>query len=352
MSSFCSRTLAVAAAAVLVAACGGGGDGGAPPPPPPQVRITMTNQDAVAVTSILAVSAFDGLPGIHLATAPSPVRPASASVLGTTQRVGLTHALIQAIGARLQQPVAAADGTVRALASVTLACPVSGSVDMNLIDRDNSGTLTPGDTLSMAFSQCVYMPGSSYNGLMAITFDTLAMSASGFDVTGPMSFQQLTMIDDALSLTLNGATNARLAETHVVNGANEIGSYTVTGAGLTLAAAAPGYSDRITYSPGFSFYETAFIAAEGSGLTDQGTLRAAGEFHSEALGGTLVLATVQDFRFDSSIDYPLEGQMTATGASNTMLSLAATGGPMGRIDVCDDGDGEWEATKLVDWNML
>ena len=41
-------------------------------------------------------------------------------------------------------------------------------------------------------------------------------------------------------------------------------------------------------------------------------------------GGTLMLATATDFRFDSSVDYPLEGQMTATGLDHTMLGLAAT----------------------------
>jgi hypothetical protein len=349
MRTFCSRTLAIAAA-VLLAACGGGGDG-APPPPPSQVRITMANQDAVTLTSLVAVSAFDGLPGIHIATAPAPVRPAQAGAATSAHRAGLTHTLIQALGTQLR--ATAPVDLVRPLdAGANVPCGVSGSVDMTLADRDNSGTMSPGDVLSMAFNQCVYVPGSSYNGLMALTFATVTAGTSGFDVTGTMIFQQLAMIDGSLSLTMTGVTNAHLAEVHVVNGANELGNYTATADGLALVVNAPGYADRIAYSPGFNYVETGFVAAAGSGLVDQGTLRAGGEFRSDALGGTLMLATVSDFRFDSTVDYPLEGQMTATGLDNTMLGLAATGGPQARIDVCDDGDGVWEATRIVDWDSL
>lgn len=349
MRTFCSRTLAIAAA-VLLAACGGGGDG-APPPPPSQVRITMANQDAVTLTSLVAVSAFDGLPGIHIAVAPAPVRPAQAGAATAAHRAGLTHALIQALGSQLRSPAPA--DVVRPLdAGANVPCGVSGSVDMALADRDSSGTITPGDVLSMTFNQCMYVPGSSYNGLMAMTLDTVSVSSTGFDVTGTMVFQQLAMVDEFLSLTMTGVTHTRLAEAHVANGANELGNYTVTADGLTLAAAAPGYADRIAYSTGFNYAETGFVAAAGSGLNDQGTIRAGGEYRSEALGGTLMLATVTDFRFDSTVDYPLDGQMTATGLDNTMLGLAATGGPQARVDVCDDGDGVWEATKMVDWDML
>lgn len=347
MRTFFSRTL-TAAAAVLLAACGGGGgDGG--PPPPSQVRITMANQEAVTLASLTAVSAFDGLPRLHIAVAPAPVRPAQAGA--AAHRAGLTHALIQALGSQLHT-TAPADG-VRALdAGANLPCAVSGSVDMMIADRDSSGTITPGDVLSMAFNQCVYVPGSSYNGGMALTLATVAASTTGFDVTGTMTFQQMAMIDELLSLTLTGVTNAHLAEAHVANGANELGNYTVTADGLTLVAAAPGYADRIAYSPGFNYAETGFVANPGSGLNDQGTIRAGGEFRSDQLGGTLMLATVTDFRFDSSVDYPLEGQLTATGLDNTMLGLAATGGPQARIDVCDDGDGAWEATRMADWDAL
>lgn len=348
MRTFCSRTLALAAAALLVA-CGGGGDG--TPPPPSQVRITMANQEAVTLTSLVAVSAFDGLPGIHLATAPAPVRPAQAGAPTAAHRAGLTHALIQALGTQLR--AATPTDVVRPLdAGASVPCGVSGSVDMTLADRDNSGTMSPGDVLTMAFNQCVYVPGSSYNGLMTLTFSTITAGTSGFDVTGTMAFQQMAMIDGLLSLTMTGVTNAHLAEVHVVNGANELGNYTATADGLALAVNAPGYADRIAYSAGFNYNETGFVAAPGSGLLDQGTIRASGEFRSDALGGTLMLATVSDFRFDSSVDYPLEGQMTATGLDNTMLGLAATGGPQARIDVCDDGDGIWEATRMVDWDAL
>lgn len=348
MRTFCSRTLALAAAALLVA-CGGGGDG--TPPPPSQVRITMANQEAVTLTSLTAVSAFDGLPGIHIAVAPGPVRPAQAGAATTAYRAGLTHTLIQALGTQLRS-TAPADA-VRALdAGASVPCGVSGSVDMTLADRDNGGTMSPGDVLSMAFNQCVYVPGSSYNGLMALTFATVSANASGFDVTGTMEFRQMAMIDGPLSLTLTGMTNAHLAEVHVAKGANELGDYTVTADGLTLVVNAPGYADGIAYSPGFNYNETGFVAAPGSGLLDQGTIRASGEFRSDQLGGTLMLATATDFRFDSSVDYPLEGQMTATGLDNTMLGLAATGGPQARIDVCDDGDGVWEATRMVDWDEL
>jgi hypothetical protein len=44
--------------------------------------------------------------------------------------------------------------------------------------------------------------------------------------------------------------------------------------------------------------------------------------------------------------------MVAAGQDGTKLSLSATQSSQVRMDMCDDGDGSWEATKMVEWNWL
>jgi hypothetical protein len=173
------------------------------------------------------------------------------------------------------------------------------------------------------------------------------------DITGSISFQTLAMLDQGAGLTLNGGLGFRLTDTLLTNGIDSLGTYTV-GSGLT-AIATGGLADTFSYRAGYTVTERDF-APNMPGIATTEAISASGRFGSAALGGDLDLATLQPFKSSYITTegdiYPTEGQMTATGLDSTRVSLTATKTSQVRMDVCDDGDGEWEATKMVDWDWL
>lgn len=345
-----SRYTAIAAA-LLAAACGGGGDDGpAPPPPPSLVKITMTNQDSVVRASIASLLPFVSVPVLN--ASPSPERVTTAMPHGTAQGAGLNEFVRHAIGLATK-PMPA--DVVRALTRYegTDNCAVSGTVKVAWDDNDESSSLSAGDSLTITYTQCSETPGTSVNGVMGMSLATVSISPTVQDVTGSMSFQSLAMLDQGAGLTLNGGLGFRLTDTLLSNGIDSIGTYTV-GSSLT-AIATGGLADTFSYRAGYSVTERDF-APSMPGIATTEAISASGRFGSAALGGDLDLATLQPFKSSYITTegdiFPTEGQMTATGLDNTRVSLTATKTVQVQMDVCDDGDGEWEATKMVDWDWL
>ncbi len=345
-----SRYTAIAAV-LLAAACGGGGDDGpAPPPPPSLVKITMANQDSVVRASIASLMPFVSVPVLN--ASPSPERVTTAMPHATAQGAGLNEFVRHSIGLATR-PMPA--DVVRALTRYvgTDTCAVSGTLTVTWDDNDESSSLSAGDSLTVAYVQCSETPGTSVNGVMGMSLATVSITPTVQDITGSMSFQSLAMIDQGAGLTLNGGVGFRLTDTLLTNGIDSLGTYTV-GSGLT-AIATGGLTDTFSYRAGYSVTERDF-APNMPGIATTEAISASGRFGSAALGGDLDLATLQPFKStyittEGDI-YPTEGQMTATGLDNTRVSLTATKTVQVRMDVCDDGDGEWEATKMVDWDWL
>jgi hypothetical protein len=346
-----SRYTAIAAA-MLAAACGGGGDDGpAPPPPPSLVKITMANQDSVARASIASLLPFVNVPVLNASA--SPERVTTAMPHNTTQGAGLNEFVRRSIGFATK-PVPA--DVVRALTRYvgTEVCAVSGTLTVTWDDNDESSSLSAGDSLSVAFAQCSEIAGSSVNGVMGMSLATVSIAPTVQDITGSMTFQSLAMLDQGFGLTLNGGLGFRLTDTLVTNGIDSLGTYTVGGGGLT-AVATGGFADTFSYRAGYSVTERDFTPSM-PGIAATEAIAASGRFGSAALGGDLDLATQTPFRStylstDADV-FPTEGQMTATGLDNTRIGLTATKTSLVQMDVCDDGDGAWEATKMVDWDWL
>lgn len=347
-----SRYTAVAAA-LLAAACGGGGDDGpAPPPPPSLVKITMANQDSVARASIASILPFVNVP--VLTASPSPGRVTMAMAHATARPDDGMNQFVKRSLAMAARP--AAPEAVRALTTYvgTDTCIVSGTVTVTINDNDENGLLSAGDSMSWAYSQCSNEPGSSVNGTMTFGIGAVSITPTVEDVSGSLSFQSLAMLDQGTGLTLNGGLSFRLTDTLLTNGIDSLGTYTVGAGGLT-AVATGGLADTFSYRAGYAVTERDF-APSMPGIATTEAITANGRFGSAALGGDLDLATLEPFKstyISTEGDvFPTEGQMTATGLDNTRIGLSATKTPQVQMDVCDDGDGVWEATKMVDWDWL
>lgn len=191
---------AAAAVAALVAACGGGGDDGAvnpqPPPTPTYVKISAANQDTVARASFTSAMAFVSVPVLPASPSPGLAKAAQAggaSALGG--QGGLTQLALRAVKSGSRQTVAPA-GMARPLAQqqLTEPCLVSGTMTVTWDDRDNSKTLTAGDTVSALFNQCDDDTGFTVNGGMAMAIATYSETDTVLDTTGSATFQSLSMV--------------------------------------------------------------------------------------------------------------------------------------------------------------
>jgi hypothetical protein len=349
---------AAVAAAILAAACGGGDDGGTVTPivpPPSLVQISMVNQDTVARAAIASILPFTSVSTVGVT--PSPSRATAARADGASYRGGglLTQMTWKAIDLGLARNPATPSNIARPMATYSASepCLVSGSVTLTLDDKDNSGTMTPGDTLTFSFVQCSDEANSSINGVMSMLFSTVSSTPTATDMAGSMSMQQLVMIDQGATFSMNGGVSFHVSETAVTNGLDEFSSYTVASEGLTVtnSGSVVGYADTFSYRPGYTVTERDFLPSlVGSSETSQVT--ADGSFGSATLNGDLSLSTAEPFQLVEPDQYPHAGQMDVAGLNSTKLELTAAGNTQVRMDVCDDGDGVWEGTKMVDWSSL
>lgn len=320
-------------AAVLAAACGGDDGGGSTPPTPAAgtlVQITMTNQDAVARASIASVLPFTSfsLVGIAPASATPSTRASTASL---PARSVLSHALARPL----------------AVQSSAMPCEVSGTVTILWDDKDGSATLNPGDSLTMTFVQCSDSTDVTINGAMILSVSSAAAANFG----GGMTLQQLTLTGEGASVLMNGALSFSVTETPASDGVRHLATYIVANTGLTVARSGSGYSDAFSYQALYSVTQEDFVPS-AAGMYGTSTILANGNFKSSLLGGDLSLKTTEPFRLTDPDENPRAGQMMVDGFNETRLGLTALSNTQVRMDVCDDGDGVWEATKTVDWSSL
>lgn len=364
MWTFRSSYAAIAVAA-LAAACGGGGDDGGSinPQPPTYVTISAANQDAVAHAAIASILPFTSVPLLNASPSPGRATTAAASVFAPEGHTGLTYLALQAVSYGYKQSPATPTGIARALARYrdTGPCAISGWVTVTIDDNDDNGTYSAGDVISVSFDQCSNWVGSIFNGSMTMSIASFAATPTAAEMTGSMTYQSLAMIDDGVSLAMNGDVGFRMNAASTTYGVNEFYSFTVASGGLTLidSGSAIGLGDTLFYRPGFTVTERDFIPnpqgiIQGIPWTEE--LSASGDLGSSVLGGDVSLTTVQPFKSvwtDPEGDiFPNEGQLVATGNNSTKLSLSATATSLARMDMCDDGDNAWEGTKMVEWGWL
>lgn len=360
-----SRSIFTAVAvAALVAACGGDGDDGAvspqpqPPPQPTYVKITAANQDAVARVSVAAIDAFFGVPAISQSASPALAKTARA---GTTSALGrhggVTHLALQALHFASEQGTAGMARPLAQLPPETVRCTVSGTSTTIVDDKDNSRTLTLGDTVSISFSQCNDGDGP-VNGGMALTIATLSLTSTSEDVTGSITFQSLDIVSGQFSYLLNGGAAFRFTVTLKNGGEEEFASFTVASGGLTVAkraVLAGGLSDSLSYRAGYSVSERDFYS-NVQAVPSSEIFTASGDFGSQSLGGDLTVSTATPFKSvytdpDGDI-FPSEGQLLVSGGDGTKLRLTATPTVQVLMEMSDDADADWEYSKFVDWGWL
>ncbi len=337
------RLAAISTAILATAGCGGGGGSSTPPtdttpPPPAFVLITSQNQDAVARA---AVSLFYGISGVPALPAAAPVK--SSSVNGTV--VHALGTLAQAGGGKVGR---------MAVASETAACPVSGTMTMTIDDRDNNMMVTPGDVMTLTFSNCSTAPQVAINGGLSVSISSYSEGPSTMQMSGLFSYQQLSIVDHGYSALAHGAMNATYNET--IDGMGTTRSRldaTVAASGMMGSGSHAGYSDTYTYDPGFA---TTVLEVSGTapGVVAATTETLNGTVLVNSLGARIKVSTDEAtgmHRLSTLGSYPDAGRVRITG-KDSLLQLTAMDGSNVHFDLDFTNDGVFEASKDMAWSGL
>jgi hypothetical protein len=330
------RTLRAAAClgAILAAGCGGGGDGGGSPPPPELLQITAGNQVAVARATAANFVSLGSVNDVGIVGSSGAQR--GSAVAGAAK-----HALGKAMA------VARSGGSLRPLATHTDTedCPAGGSISITIDDRDNSGTASAGDVLTMAFTDCRYSASSLIKGGVTASLATV----SDTQMTGLFTFSQLTLVEGSESVSANGQANATYSEaTDAAGTMTARTTISVTAAGLVTSISTPGYSDTFTNDPDFSAVWTDVMPRNAPGYS---TSALVGRVHIASLNGKIILATDPPVHVWSAEQYPDSGVILATGYQSK-LRLTAVNTQTARLELDANNDGAFESTRDIAWNEL
>lgn len=351
--------LALLLSSSLLAACGGGGsDAGGTSAP--LLVITTSNQQAVgratATASTALVGAGGGVSGANSteggASALSVSRASGALPGASLGAVALylAHALDNSIGGQRSALAASrAGGSARALAvaPVTELCTLSGSFTLGLVDADNSGSATLGDTLTLTFNHCQDSATESVNGVMSITFSQISMPSGLLSFTGSLAMQSLTVADGTRTAVLNGGLSMDLAQLSSTQ--TRVGM-TVGGSGLSASVTGAGVSESIGFDAGFALNITETTATT-VGSVDSATATLNGSFTASTIGGRVQISTTVPMLQLASENYPRAGVLKVLGNSSA-LRLTALDATTARIELDANLDGTYESSTDLAWTTL
>jgi hypothetical protein len=307
------------------------------------VQITAANQDAVARATVAAFFTMGGVGALPTAA------PAPAKVMADTVSAIPLYVLGKAV-APVQGPSNRASRL--AVISQSEACPGGGSLTMAIDDRDGNSTLSAGDLMTFTFSQCREDASTMVNGALTMGIASVSQSATAMQLSGVFTFQQLVMVDDSYTASMNGAMNATYTETSSSTGTTTRLDATVTPAGFVAQGSTPTVNDTFTYDGGFvavaiEFLPSASTTMGWSTTTLNGTVLVA------SLGGRLTLATdpANPVHQMSAALHPDTGQVSVLGnASRLRLTVLATDNVRSELDA--NNDGTYESTKELTWAQL
>jgi hypothetical protein len=298
----------LALGAGLAACGGGGGDGGSIGGGSAMVDLTVANRDTAAhasATSLLAMDAW--------ALALAPILANSGGLAGLRER-----------------PMAV-------ITDPPYACPYGGYFTLSADDRDNNGTWSVNEVLSVAYDNCRMTASDVLRGAAQITL--LGNSPTSLNLKVSMS--QLS--DDSMespprhSVTLNGAINVNIVT-------SPSGSIVATASGpVTATIRTHEFSDTVTLQSGYVDDMSQDAVGNRTVATTRGTIQ------SGSLGGSVMVSTDSPLITLSTEQYPSAGTLRITGSKGVMQMKPQSAGVTVELDYNDDGMVESTSTPTWDW---
>lgn len=335
-----SRLLSALALAAMLAACGGGGgdDSG-----PGSLALTTANRDPVARATVA---------GLY-----SMLSPGGLALDGTMQSSARSGPLLSRVTALARQGLDTRrqrlDATRVAPAVVigpeVQPCPFGGSLSLTWDDRDNSNSLTAGDTMTLVATACRDSDVTRMDGTVTFQFTSVNNGALGAFVART-SMSQLTLQDGARTISMDGTV---LVDYAMLSTSTERTRVSADGS-VTVTMQTPVINDTLTLSSGF-WVETFsdMNAAPPESPFDPGrvAITTGGLMSSSRAGGSFSVGTttaLTDYWVD---EFPRSGVIRIEGRTGverlTVLNSSSV-----RVELDAAGDGVFESADVVGWDWL
>lgn len=308
--------------ALALAACGGGG-GDSGTPPPPNAAITAQNQEAVARAAFVGMET--GVLG---------------GSLGIATGGGQSSALSLAAPA-VRRAVLAGRKMIAAVYPDAGDCTVSGTYSGSWDDRDNSQTLSEGDSISLSFVDCVEEAGVVMNGSMGFTYTRIIPTP--LDIRASITTQNLSVRETATNYlaSLNGSFSVVYTEPNASTSVTRL----VVPDQLAMTTQTPVFNDTVTLLDGYTV-ESTYTTSPARTVTT-----ASGAVASTDAGGFVRIATLEPLvQFDTD-DYPSSGVLAATGVSGE-LRVTVLSATQVQIELDANDDGTFEGDETLLWTDL
>lgn len=310
-----AHRMAMLALAALLAACGGGG--GSDEPGGASLAVSPANRDVVARATVAGMFAM--------------LSPGSLALDGAAASSASRKSPLAVIGPEVQ------------------ACPYGGSLSLTFDDRDDSLSLTAGDTLTLVAMACREAESRRIDGTASFQFlSVTAGPREAFVARAVMS--SLSLQEGARSVAMDGTVRVEYA---MLDDTTEKTTVSADGP-VTLGVQTMVLNDTLTLSSGFwveSVFDRDAAPPENPWAWGRDTIRCSGSLSSSRAGGSFTVSTstpLTDYAVD---DYPRSGVIRIDGRTGverlTVLNASAV-----RVELDAAGDGVYESADILAWDAL
>jgi hypothetical protein len=202
-----------------------------------------------------------------------------------------------------------------------------------------------GDSVTATFNACTDEFGDQYDGTMTIQITQVTGDVDNPPFTLGISVTfNLTITEGANSFTVIGGFTFTLSD----DGAGGIG---IVMSGTNFSAS--GVEDGESFSESLTNFRYDLTFNENTG---DYTVDFSGTVSTGDLGGAVTFETTTPFQGTTSTEFFLEnptaGVLEVTGAGGSKAILTVTGLNTVRIQIDEDGDGNFETTINTTWDAL
>jgi hypothetical protein len=323
---------AFAVTTLVITACGGGGGGGGVSgTPTTEVSLTTTNAKAVSAEVIDSSNTVQG-------TVAGPAVLTGVSISASTSDFSYPALVVQQLTKVQALELLPSANLSGAIATTVLSCSTSGQLTLSGSDPDDSNDITTGDTINIAFEDCVE-DGVTVDGSISMAVTDIS---AGFDGTPPY---ELDVVATLTNLSVSTSGYSATSSGDITMGIEDDGSNNETYdlSGSTLTSTVGGQTVVLTD------YRYQFSSNSDSGDYSydlQGTLASA------AIDGKVSYTTTTPFA-GTDPDNPTAGELHVTGANGSQAWVTAdSDGATVYIDVDADGDDTAETQITSSWTEL
>jgi hypothetical protein len=310
------------------------------------VTLSSSNIDLAARAAANAAVSSSAVAGVNPAstgkTVPLSVRAQSLQQLlfDLTSQIVVDRAMAKGAPASSSAPKA------QGMITSTTDCAVGGTAAAVLDDRDNSGSASSGDVLTVTFVQCKPNNTDLIDGSVSATY-TVVQQMPTILATATVTYSHLQAISTDGSFMIDGSFSYSVSRAGRITSA----SFTTGATGLTATVINANYNDTVSLSPGYTAtaVRDALDLPPNSTIPGSGTLIVNGAISATSIGGTIVISTPVPVKKYDIDPFPRQGQVLLRGANNGLLAITVLSATTVRVQLDANGDGTFEVSKDVPW---